>query len=546
MTSLPKFIVLIAFTTNIFSMLHASAFLARSRGFTASELVFNSRCLSHQIADGSLEKVFKCSTYWERLGSPKCVMAPMVAQSDLPFRRLCRAYGAELCFTQMIHSFNLVKSKSFLDAQLDVYRIGEKITLSPSGINALAGIDFSQEKNIPLNSLPHPHIAISEANASKLRWSCYQEGDVMQENPLIVQLAGYDPGHVTKASMIILERTGDIIDGLYSGPVSGIDINCGCPQAIARKGRYGAFLMEESLDTVCDIVSALRRDIPRNVGISVKMRIPENVGGSEGDKILKERVCKLIDAGIDLLTVHGRTISENKTKVKECNWDAISRVVDIAKVHSGDCNFPIIANGGIEYSSDIQKCLEYTGASAVMSSEALLENPGLFSIEGKDDRDLSPEEMFQRQLKYSHEYLDFCTLYPPVPGSLGIKGGSFSCIRSHLFKLMYRYLEEQPDLRTKMSDLLGLTSIQNARNLLDEIEERYANLDWNSKTFKNAKETSWYRRHRDAKQSLRMRTRGQKAKSELSGLSVVEKKLVIQRRIQKLKESRPMTKLRAM
>lgn len=235
MTYLPKFVVLIAFTTNISSMLHASAFLARSRGFTASELVFDSRCLSHQIAEGSLEKVSKYSSYWERLGSPKCVMAPMVAQSDLPFRRLCRAYGAELCFTQMIHSFNLVKSKSFLDAQLDVYRNDEKvrkalssakssavfvimlthyflndfpnkITLSPSGINALAGIDFSQEKNIPFNSLPHPHTTISEANVSKLRWSCYQEGDVMQENPLIVQLAGYDPDHVTKASMIILGR----------------------------------------------------------------------------------------------------------------------------------------------------------------------------------------------------------------------------------------------------------------------------------------------------------------------------------------------------
>ena len=75
--------------------------------------------------------------------------------------------------------------------------------------------------------------------------------------------------------------------------VSGIDINCGCPQGIARKGRYGAFLMEESVDIVCEIISTLRRDLPKNVGISCKMRIPENVGQPGGDEVLKERICKL-------------------------------------------------------------------------------------------------------------------------------------------------------------------------------------------------------------------------------------------------------------
>ena len=54
----------------------------------------------------SLDETSKSLTYWERLGSPKSVMAPMVAQSDLPFRHLCRNHGTDLCFTQMIHSHN--------------------------------------------------------------------------------------------------------------------------------------------------------------------------------------------------------------------------------------------------------------------------------------------------------------------------------------------------------------------------------------------------------------------------------------------------------
>ena len=76
-------------------------------------------------------------------------------------------------------------------------------------------------------------------------------------------------------------------------------------QGIARKGKYGAFLMEESLDVVCDIVTRLRQDLPSEVLVSVKMRIPQHVGTS-GDALLEERVQKLIDAGVSLLTIHGK------------------------------------------------------------------------------------------------------------------------------------------------------------------------------------------------------------------------------------------------
>jgi tRNA-dihydrouridine synthase len=541
-----------------------------------------------------MEMDIQVPSYWKRLNQPKRVMAPMVAQSDLPFRRLCRNHGTDLCFTQMIHSANFLISKSFQDAHLDVYPLimgidtgmGETETntdtnsdssviyLSSSGRNALEGLDWEdwntrfpqhealsglwkdyQENSSPSSIRSGMEIGdtigdtIGDNIVTSTSWSRYQEGGIdsysnhnINITPLIVQIAGHEKKTMSDACKIILQRTNNpnAPEGVYQGPVSGIDINCGCPQAIARKGRYGAHLMEESVDIVCEIISTLRQDLPKNVGISCKMRIPQGVGTPEGDEVLKERVCKLIDAGVELITVHGRNIKENKTRVRECDWDAIKKAVAFAREHSGDENFPIISNGGIEYSSDIDRCLEHTGASAVMSSEALLENPAIFEEGGKDDLMLAPKLLFDRQIGMCHEYLDLCILYPPVPGSLGKVGGSFNCIRGHVFKFLYRYMEEHPDIRELLGHNTKVTSIQHTRELLYELEKRYGNVkNWDTLRSSDAIISSWYRRHRNAIAGSKMRIRGaQTAESELVGLSMEDKKIAMKERLKKLKEER--------
>lgn len=139
--------------------------------------------------------------FWERIGSPKYVVAPMVDNSDLPYRLQTRKYGAQLVFTQMFNANVFIQSK-------------------------------------------------------ELRTQLFQIDP--QDRPLIVQLAGHDPVSLLKAAKMV-ERHCD-----------AIDLNLGCPQNIAKRGRYGAFLMEE-VELLENIVRTLVSGV--SVPITCKTRI---------------------------------------------------------------------------------------------------------------------------------------------------------------------------------------------------------------------------------------------------------------------------------
>ena len=119
-----------------------------------------------------------------------------------------------------------------------------------------------------------------------------------EDRPLLTQFCAHDPEVLLTAARYV-EKDCD-----------GVDINLGCPQRIAKRGNYGAFLMED-LDVVRDMVRKLATELSIPVTCKIRVFPQEEPNGKE--KTL-QYAKMLQDAGCSLLAVHGRTRDQKRCK----------------------------------------------------------------------------------------------------------------------------------------------------------------------------------------------------------------------------------------
>lgn len=361
-----------------------------------------------------------CTPLWEKLGRPTSFSAPMVNHSELAWRLLVKKHGCNVAFSQMLHARNFANSKKFREDFVD-------------------WLDYT-----PRSGLKHEEEWARELDKS-----------------IIAQFAGDDPASLVKAGKYI------------ENSVAAIDLNLGCPQQIAKRGHYGAYLLPEK-NLVRSILEAMVQNL--NCPITVKIRKLEN----EEDTLA---LCEMIEkCGVQMLTVHCRTVQSSKQFVGPPDWDIIRKVKQTVSI-------PVVANGGISCRKDVLDCLQYTGADAVMSSEGLLENPRLFDEEGDK---LFHENFIPTQFAIVTEYLDLVRRYPlPKPSGTG------TVIRGHLFKLLHRFLSAPTNFDIR--ETLAKVDLDGMCTTFEQLKKRYEDIGMEMSIAEEKQMITparWYWRHR--------------------------------------------------
>lgn len=260
-----------------------------------------------------------------------------------------------------------------------------------------------------------------------------------------------------------------------------VDLNLGCPQQIAKRGFFGAFLMDD-WDLVFRLINILHLNL--KVPVTAKFRVYDSL-----DKALA--YARMIQrAGAQMVTVHGRTREMKGHKTGLADWEKIRAVKQALDI-------PVFANGNMLYPQDWRDCLAYTGCDGVMSAEGNLYNPALF--DATIDRDLSvlsdpdadhsaykPLEI----VKMAHEYLDIvAALRTPT---------SHSALKGHMFKITRPALSIHTDLRPVLGkarcydDVDGEEKIREYRAFVRELEMRLDEDKKQDKYYKPQPDAPWY------------------------------------------------------
>jgi tRNA-dihydrouridine synthase len=169
--------------------------------------------------------------------------------------------------------------------------------------------------------------------------------------PIVAQMIGNDiPALVRSARE------------LQRYPVAAIDLNLGCPAPVVYRKCAGGGLLRDP-DKVDAILGALRETITTK--FTVKTRV-----GFDSPEVFDRLLPIFARHSLDLLTVHGRTVSEM--------YRAPVRHELIARAAAAlPC--PVLANGNIYSAAKALEVVASTGVRGLMIGRGAIRNPWIFS-----------------------------------------------------------------------------------------------------------------------------------------------------------------------
>lgn len=155
-------------------------------------------------------------------------------------------------------------------------------------------------------------------------------------------------------------QTGDVARAAQEIGLHHLDLNLGCPAKKVNAHRGGSFMLQD-LDLMQRTVKMIRAEF--HGVFTAKIRL-----GYHDDSNFLEIIDRLIDSGVEAITIHGRTRDQMYKGMAD--WDAIAKAVEHSSV-------PIIGNGDIWSVHDVDAMFKHTGCYAVMLGRGALKTPWL-------------------------------------------------------------------------------------------------------------------------------------------------------------------------
>ncbi|KAM7202069.1 Dihydrouridine synthase (Dus) domain containing protein [Naviculisporaceae sp. PSN 640] len=205
--------------------------------------------------------------FYESIGCPKAIVAPMVDQSEFIWRMLSRSFlppdqrKSLLAYTPMFHAKLFAESQKYRDTHFQAIR-----------------------KSTP-----------------------WLDGNPDIDRPLFVQFCANDPKYLLSAAKLVEPYC------------DAVDLNLGCPQGIAKKGHYGSFLQEDQ-ELIHRLIKTLHEGL--SIPVTAKIRILET-----REKTLAYAK-NVLSAGASILTVHGRRREQKGHITGVADWEVIRYLRD--------------------------------------------------------------------------------------------------------------------------------------------------------------------------------------------------------------------------
>jgi tRNA-dihydrouridine synthase B len=182
----------------------------------------------------------------------------------------------------------------------------------------------------------------------KSRQRLNHEGET---EPRVVQLAGADPEVLAAAARASVALGAQIID-----------LNMGCPaKKVCGRSCGSALLADEAL------VARILETVVRAVAVPVTLKIRTGWDREHRNALSVAKLAE--DAGIAMLTVHGRTRADLYRG--DAEYETIAAVKAAVRI-------PVVANGDITTPAKAKAVLDATGADALMIGRAAQGRPWLF------------------------------------------------------------------------------------------------------------------------------------------------------------------------